>query len=587
MTGRGHRAARPPADYQVEPVLAAQGLVVTVVNHEGHAATFDFTALPAPEPMQRSLAAVFAEQSRHWTNHRSANGYWRHLVIFTRFLAEFERPPQDLDEVTLAMLERWRTKNIGSATGKRALGFIRILLRGDSRLQVGAVAEELARRIPKTEPSKQSYDDAERDHVRLAATRQFRAALMRIRTNTLLLERWRRGELPAGCERRAGRLPAACRDARIGQVLDHLARTGDVPRTIASNGCATASNRRILGGQAAQHTWGRLFLTRGGLTALAVLLTDRFGWNMSVFDRMPTPTTTPSAGESRSVTYHVQVEKRRRGSGHWIDTENITDSGAGSPGRLITEALEATIHGRHLAAVLAPGVDLLMTARTGMVGKDHHHLDRPRPVGPLSFGISTSDAKLWAQSHGIGGSPFQRTRRTAVVRDGPLQHARGTHESVYVLPDKRVQHASQEIIEAGALEALDQARDAVFKGHLDAEADPRHQQTATADCADEDTSPWPAAGGGCAADFLLCLACPNAHVHPGHYPRLAHLHQHLRSLRSALPDRHWTPHWNEHLLRLEDLNGKVGPASWTAALTRVTADDRSLISLLLKGHLAP
>ena len=576
MTGRGHSAARPPANFRVEPALAAQGLAVTVVNHEGHAAIFDFTDLPAPGPMQHSLAAVFAERSRYWSSHRSAGCYWNHLLTFAQFLSECERPPQDLDEVTAAMLKRWRAKNIGSNTGRTRLAMIRVLLRQDPRLQVGVVAEELARRIPAKEPSKQSYEDAERDRVRLAATRQFRTALMRIRTNTSLLQRWRMGDLQARCG-----------EERIGQILDHLARTGDVTRGAGPSGVSYAHNRRLLGGQAVEHTWGRLFLTRGELTALAVLLTDRFGWNLSVFDRMPTPVPTPSAGQTRSVTYHVQVEKRRRGSGRWFDTENISDSGAGSAGRLITEALEATAHGRRLAADLASGVDLLMTARTGRIGKEHQEMDRPRPVGPLSFGVSDHDTKRWARHHGCDGSPFQRTRRTTVVRDGPLQHARGTYDSVYVLPDKRVQRASEAVIEAGAEEALAQARDLVFKGHLDAEPNPRHEETATADCADENTSPWPAPGGGCGADFLLCLACVNAHVHPGHYPRLAHLYQQLHSLRSALPDRHWTRRWSEHLLRLEDLHSKVGPAAWTAALAQVTAHDRTLVSLLLEGHLAP
>lgn len=78
------------------------------------------------------------------------------------------------------------------------------------------------------------------------------------------------------------------------------------------------------------------------LTALAVLLTDEFGWNLSVYDRMSAPVATPSARETVTVTYQVQVEKRRRGGGRWFSTENITDSGADSPGRLITWALEAT-----------------------------------------------------------------------------------------------------------------------------------------------------------------------------------------------------------------------------------------------------
>jgi hypothetical protein len=134
-----------------------------------------------------------------------------------------------------------------------------------------------------------------------------------------------------------------------------------------------------------------------------------------------------------------------------------------------------------------------------------------------------------------------------------MQHAQGTHESVYVLPDQRVQRASRDVFEAGATEALHQATAVVFGGRITAEPDPDHQETATADCADEGASPWPAPDGSCGADFLLCLGCRNAHVHPGHHPRLAHLHQQLQGLRSALDDRIWRERWNSHLMRLEDL----------------------------------
>ncbi|WP_329143146.1 hypothetical protein OIU91_05115 [Streptomyces sp. NBC_01456] len=242
-----------------------------------------------------------------------------------------------------------------------------------------------------------------------------------------------------------------------------------------------------------------------------MLLTDRFGWNLSVYDRMPAPTTAPSAGEMVSVTYQVQVEKRRSGGGRWFSTENITDSGASSPGRLITHALEATAHGRALASRLTPGTDLLMTARSYLLKQEHLDLDRPAPVGPLSFGVSESTVQWWARGHGLAGSPFQRARRTTVTEEGrPLQHSQGTHESVYVLPDQRVQRASREVFEAGALEALEQAQAAVFGGQITDSPDREHQETATADCEDEESSPWPAPGGDCGADFLLCLACPNS-----------------------------------------------------------------------------
>jgi hypothetical protein len=577
VTGRGRPAVLPPPDHHTEPPLALHGLVVTVVNKAGLKKEYDFADLPVPEPMQRSLAEVFADQSRRWTAHASATTFWEKLLVFTRFLSEQESPPQDLDGLTVAMLKRWRARHIATNTGRHTLQMIRQLLLRDPRLTSGPVAEELARRVPAPIPSKQSYGKAERERVLLAAQRQFRSARMRIRENTQLLEHWRAGDL----DRKSS-------EWRLGQVLDHLAQTGDVPRGLLPGGQSYLKDRKLLGGTKRELTWGRLFATRGELTALAVLLTDRFGWNLSVYDHMPAPTTAPSAGNAKAVTYEVRLEKRRRGGGHWFSTENITDSGADSPGRLITQALEATAHGRALAAVLAPGTDLLMTGRAGTVGREHQDLDRPQPIGPLFFGITDRDGQAWARRHQLGGSPFQRTRRTTVTREGrPLQHTQGTHESVYVLPDEHVQRVSQKVFEDGVKEALGQAQAAVFGGRLTADPDTAHQETATADCSDEATSPWPSPDGGCGADFLLCLACPNAHVHPGHHPRLAHLHRKIRSLCSTLPDHAWTVRWRDHLLRLEDLRDKIGPAAWAAALTQVSGADRALVALLLKGDLTP
>jgi hypothetical protein len=547
------------------------------MNKEGFKKEYDFAELSVAEPLQRSLAVLFAAQSRRWTSHRSAESCWHKMERFTRFLSGLEDPPVDLDELTAAMLKRWRALHIGTTTGRGTLGAVRVLLRRDPRLAAGAVAEELARRVPRGKPSKQSFEDGERERVRLAAQRQFRSAWMRIGENTRLLEQWRDGGVPTGS-----------RDWRIGQVLDHLARTGDVPRTIMPSGQVHVTNRGLLGGGSPANTWGRLFLTRAELTALAVLLTDSFAWNMSVYDRLQAPTAAPSAGETTSVTYHIQVEKRRSGVGRWFSTENITDSGADSAGRLITQALAATSHGRALAARLEPGRNLLMVARTGTVGLEHQNMDRPRPLGPLVFGVGGHDGRSWAAAHGLGGSPFQRTRRTTVTREGqPRQHSQGTHEGVYVLPDERVQRASRDVIEAGAREALEQARAVVFAGQLADAPDPDHQPAAAVDCEDESTSPWPAPKGGCGADFLLCLACPNAHVHPGHHPRLAYLHQQMKSLRSVLDDHTWRQRWGDPLLRLEDLRDKIGPAAWKAALSRVSETDRTIVQLLVKGDLAP
>ncbi|MCX4751203.1 hypothetical protein OG455_37835 [Kitasatospora sp. NBC_01287] len=152
-----------------------------------------------------------------------------------------------------------------------------------------------------------------------------------------------------------------------------------------------------------------------------------------------------------------------------------------------------------------------MVCRSAHLGREHHHPDRPRPVGPLAFGLTDGDSQAWSVRNGIAGQPFRRSRRTAVTEQGqPLQHTHRTQERSYVLPDQRIQHEAVEVIAAGATDALDQAREVTLAAHLTQRADPAHQKTATADCADPDASPWPAPSGGCAASFLLCLACTNS-----------------------------------------------------------------------------
>ncbi|MFE7522716.1 hypothetical protein [Streptomyces halstedii] len=553
--------------------------MVTVTNKAGYEKKYDFAELSVAEPMQRSLARAFAVRSRKWNNLKTARNNWSRLVLFTEFLSKLDSPPEDLTGLTVAMLQSWRDENIGTNNGKAKLGVIRKLLQQDARLTVGPVAEELARRIPRSTPSKQSYGEAERDRVVLTAQRQFRSAWLRIGENTRLLNRWRAGDVTEGS-----------REWRIGKILDQLARTGDVPRTRYPSGQYGVKNYALLGGRAPEKTWGRLFLIPAELTALAVLLTDRFGWNLSQYDRMPVPTTAPSAGEKTSVTYQVQIEKHRAGQGSWFSTENVTDSGADSRGRLITQAREATAHGRALAHHLKPGMDLLMVARAYQPEKVHTDLDRPAQVWPVTFGVSDKMSKTWARNNKLGGAPFQRSRRTTVTHEGrPLQHTQGTHESVYVLPDKNVQRASRGVFTEGAQEAWELAQATVFGGKVTDKPDPEHQETATADCEDEESSPWPTPAGGCGADFLLCLACPCAHVHPGHHPRLAHLHQQILSLRSVLDDHTFRERWNDHLLRLEDLSSdkKVGPVAWKAALARVSDTDRTIVQLLMKEDFAP
>jgi hypothetical protein len=112
----------------------------------------------------------------------------------------------------------------------------------------------------------------------------------------------------------------------------------------------------------------------------------------------------------------------------------------------------------------------------------------------------------------------------ALDRREPGQDSQDTHDRYYVLVDKRVQPDTVAIIAAGAEEAAEHARNAVLVAELRDAPQPGDVETATADCADFEHSPYPAPDGGCGASFLMCLGCTNARVHPGHHGRLAHLH---------------------------------------------------------------
>lgn len=579
MSPRGRRATLPQADHHRPEYMAPHGLIVHHHNQVGRVKDYDFSTLPVAAPMQRSLATLFAARCtpHGWAAHVTSRNYWIHVTQFAKFLAEQECPPHDLDGLTVSMVRRWRL-SVLTTGGQPSWRMITRLLLRDARLQTGPVVDELARRVARPKSTVQSYSNAEFDQIKLAAQRRFRTALRRIEDNARHLQRWREG--------------AFAKDGRdwvIGEALDILARGEDLPQYVDKNGRETlvVKYRKALGGAGAEATWQRLFLSRMEAVALGVLLLAEYGWNLSVIDRAETPQASPDPGEDGHPTYRIPLNKPRRGVGHHHETRNVTDDGAASQGRLITQALQATRFARAIVEDLAPGTNRLVVWHAIRVSRESMDWDRHPPVGGFHFGIDTAAARTWARAEGLGGSPFRRGRRTviAVDRREPGQHSQDTHDRQYVLIDKRVQADAVEVIAAGAQDAANRAREAILVAELRDTPNPRDTETATADCADYDNSPFPAPDGGCGASFLMCLACANARVHPGHHPRLAHLHLALANLRSALPSAVWEADWGEAHTRLADLKNKLGDGVWAQALSRVTDADRDLINHLLTGVL--
>lgn len=583
---RGRSASLPSADHARPEYVAPDGLVVHHHNSAGRVKEYDFSTLPVAEPMQRSLATLFAARCipRRWTVHASSTMYWRQLEMFTAFLSRQMRPPRDVDELTASLIERWREHALATVGGYTTFTAVTSLLRGDLRLQTAPVADTLSRRAPRPRSGIQSYSEAEFDRIKLAARRMFRAALLRIEHNAAHLHRWQAGEFIEDS-----------RDWALGEALDVLARTGDLirhpgHRTRGGQGIVY-KYRKAFGGMAAAVTWQRLFLSSMEATALGVLLLAEFGWNLSVIDRAAIPRALPDPGEDGRPTYRIPIEKRRCGAGHFYETRNVTDDGAASPGRLITHALAATRFARAIVADRSPETDLLVVWRTHVAGRERADGDRQPPVGPFHFGVHRDAGARWARTVGLRGSPFQRGRQTvnALDRREPGQNSQDTHDRHYVLVDKRVRAEAVAIVAAGAEEATEHARRAVLVAELQDVPDPGDVETATADCADIEHSPYPAPGGGsggrCGASFLMCLGCVNARIHPGHHPRLAHLHDAVGNLRSVLAPTVWEVDWGATHARLDDLKTKLGTTGWTRAKAQLTDTDRELIDLMLTGDL--
>ncbi|MFF4764666.1 hypothetical protein [Streptomyces sp. NPDC001292] len=542
---------------------------------QGMMRSYDFGALPVPEAFQRSLAALYVVKCAPgggWDSVETSEAHWYLVRPFTEFLAGLDAVPPDVDGLTTTHWNAWRLSLPPRPNGYSKYASVAGLLQLDPRL-AQPVREAMAKRFAWETGRVQAYRPEEFKEIRIAARRTFRSALMRIRENTDRLAAWRAGATEPGS-----------RDWLVGEALDVLARTGDVP-LYEWRRVVRRRYRPALGGGSAEHTWKRLFLSRKETAALAVLIASELGLNSTTISEMPVPKTLPGTAEAGMPVYRLRLEKRRR-AGHRgrFESRNLTDSGADSSGRIISEALEATSHARATLALLGAGTDRLLVWHQTTEHEGQAYLKAVR-VGQFGFGVDEHSGRDWARSVGLSGSPLKRIRKTVNVlhRREPGQNTQDTHDSVYVLPEPQVQQAAVPVIAEGALDAVAAAHRTVFAARLTDRSGAGELETATADCADYKHGPFSPPGQTCAASFLLCTACPNARVTPTHRPRLAHLHQALGNLRGVVEPAVWDADWADAHARLADLRDRLGQPVWNAALTSVSDTDRDVIDQLLHG----
>lgn len=573
--GRGVSAALPTGDYQRPAALDEAGVIVVHVNEKGNQrALYDFGRLPGTAEMRRSLAALFARQAAPtgpWRSIETSREMWTLLGTFTRWLAQVDSPPQDIDQISPAIWSQWRVSRPATPMGERQVGKVGSLLRLDPRLPV-ATHELTLKRVVKSVSKETAYSAEQFDLIKQAAARSFRLAWQRITDNRRHLAAWRSDEHAEGT-----------RPWLLGRALDQLARTGDVPIRLHGPNRDRAvldHYRTVLGGASSECTWQRLYLNSVEAVSLATLLVITYGWNATPVAELTVPAVLPASDPAGPVTYHVELEKRRRRAPHRYETRNLTDWGPNSPGRLITRAVEATAPARDILHALGTATDRLLI----------WHVYRPLLVEDRAelfrFGFDNTHVKQWKQATGTPELNLRRLRRTVTVLHQriPAQHSQDVHDSVYVLRDPATRDQAAPVIAEGIDEAITHAQAVVAARVSRDDRDGRAEaDTATASCHDYTHSPFSPHGSPCRASFLLCLACPNAVITPRHLPRLAYLHQALDGLRAVLTAAIWDHDWRDHHARLEHLKDSAfTPAEWTDALGAVSADERAIIDALLR-----
>ncbi|MEU6972886.1 hypothetical protein AB0A71_35260 [Kitasatospora aureofaciens] len=575
MSARGRRAPLPDGEHRRRQPLEPGGLVVQHVAEDGvNKASYDFSQLAVGPRFQRELAEVFAVHTAPdgaWKTLPSSRESWLVVLYFSRFLASQDPAPQSLGELAPEIWAAWRLSRTPNSTGSRQIRKIARLLRDHP-----AVPEEtrtlMTKRVPKEKSTETAYSAEEFDEIKLTATRMFRPALHRIRDNWQHLQDWRAGRFTEGTD-----------EWLVGEALDHLVRTAVMPNYIGKGDHRRITSRyaKALGGVEPEKTWMRLFLSTSEACALMVLIIAAYGWNATPVMELKVPEASPDTGEGQTI-YRVELEKRRRSQPARYETRNLTDWGADSPGRLITQAIEATAPARMALEHLEAPTDRLIVWRMAR----WHGVYGESAAALFGGNLHAQVWRNWNKHLGDGKTlNLRRLRKTVVIahQRTPTQHSQDTHDGVYVLPDPRTHTEAQPVIIAGVEEAVASAK-ASFKVQISRAETDAGSDTATASCSDYTHSPFGIPGLPCRASFLLCIACPNAVVTPRHLPRLAHLLHMLEELKAVLAAEVWDQDWREHYERLRDLRKAPDftDTEWSDALNSISAKDREVIDQLLR-----
>ncbi|HEV2639030.1 MAG TPA: hypothetical protein VGX23_28050 [Actinocrinis sp.] len=578
--------------------------------------TYDFTPLPLSPELREWLAQAFARVTGPRSGAKrtgTADHYFQVVKRFAAVLAGAQPTPTVPRQVTAAHIAAFKLSAPAGSYHQQVAG-LRTLLRQDGLLRPDVRRAVCEGRLPaRPLPTVTAYTDVERQRILTAARGDIRRARDRVAAGRELLERYRRGEAPAGDQ------------ARLGAVLDVVDRTGDLPR----HACGQIPDRLYhLGG--VMTLMSMLCLTRLEAMAFAVLLVDLTGENFGTVIDWPAAHLRPDGGDGPVRVALVEETKPRRGPSREHMVLALEDLPASLGAVVETD--------RDHRLLRSPLRTYLLLVELGALARKHSGSTRAftyLAAGGREKWSSKNHSFYvgqWAQGHGFPRAPArsgtaaadtptldgsglsvstQRLRQTALERRRhPIAHAPSTLNDYYlrrspaVVEDSRaivrealdaevakarlVQHVpvfSREFLEraghdpAGAAAAMG-VDEPTLKDILAGERD-----TVLASCTDHRNAPDTPPGDACEASFLTCLSCPNARALPHQLPIQVTAHDQIAALRADLDPAEWDHRFGEVSTRLADLLGHYGIQEREDARARARPEDHERVMALLTGRL--
>ena len=391
---RGRPAALPGPQWHPPERMSGGGQTVRFFPEQGggQAADFDFSSWPVDDELRTAFAAAFAELTAADGTHRSkstAVSNFQALRRFSVYLSSSARPPRQPRDLAPAHMAEFRLAR------PRDYIRVKVLLRiipGITPAFAGALGSA---NPPRRCVQVRSYSKAEFNSIMAAARGQLRDARSRIRASRELLRQWRSGEFEQGTE-----------PWRRGYVLNHVCRTGDVPRTPSDTRMALCDG---LG--TTEELIAALHLTFHEMLAGVVLLVGLTGHNATGIGELTVSHHRADGDGNAGMTRVAIVEiiKNRRGrrrrymSVPLIDIPDRVPGGAGDVSRNREDlntpfGVFATLCKLTADSRAAAGSDRLLIARSARGGKG---AGRHWCVGMPNGGIG----KVWAASHNLRADP--------------------------------------------------------------------------------------------------------------------------------------------------------------------------------------